>query len=85
MKILSEKEQLYNKLNEIDKSINFINIEYTTAKNKLTRKINWGIFSFIPIGYDVLAYNKNSLKATLEFLVEYQNLIQIALSNLETR
>lgn len=75
MKILSEKEQLRNKLKEIDYQIEMASSEYDYAVERKKRKRNWGTLSFIIDDYSMLDFICNNKLTQLNLLKEYREYI----------
>lgn len=75
MKILTEKDQLRNKLKEIDKSIEYSRDEMNKAYRRKERKTNWGIFSFITDEHWLLDFIFKSKLTQLNLLEEYREVI----------
>jgi len=75
MKILTENDQLRNKLNEIDNSIKYSTDEVNRAYKRRGRKNNWGILSFISDEYWRLDFNYKRKLTQLNLIEEYRNVI----------
>ena len=75
MKILTEKDQLRNKLEEVDKSIEYSRAEMNKAYRRKERKTNWGILSFITDEYWLLNFNYTRKLTQLNLLEEYREVI----------
>jgi len=72
MKILTEKDQLRNKLDDVDKAIKYANDETERAYKRLQRKENWGIMSFIADEQWLLRFNHERKQNILILLREYR-------------
>lgn len=75
MKILTEKDQLRNKLEEIDKSIEYSRDEMNKAYRRKERKTNWGILSFITDEHWLLDFIYKRKLTQLNLLEEYLEII----------
>jgi hypothetical protein len=75
MKILTEKDQLRNKLEEIDKSIEYSRDEMNKAYRRKERKTNWGILSFITDEHWLLDFIYKRKLTQLNLLEEYREII----------
>lgn len=81
MKILSEKEQLIKKLEEINSAINHQNFVVNRAYKRKERKDNWGVLSFITDDYSMLEYNYDMAVSNKKLLMEYFDVINERLEN----
>ena len=75
MKILTEKDQLRLKLEEIDKSIEYSRDEMNKAYQRKERKNNWQIFSFITDEHWLLDFIYKRKLTQLNLLEEYREVI----------
>ena len=75
MKILTEKDQLRNKLDELDNIIGYSQDEMNKAFNRKDRKENLGMFSFIIDEQWLLNYTYKRKLAQLQLLEEYRLVI----------
>jgi hypothetical protein len=75
MKILTEKEQLRNKLSEIELAIESSLIEMNRVYSRRERKTNWGIFSFISDPYWLLDATLKKKQTQVKLLEEYRDII----------
>lgn len=75
MKILTEKDQLRNKLEEVDKSIEYSRDEMNKAYRRKERKSNWGILSFIADEHWLLDFIYKRKLTQLQLLEEYREII----------
>lgn len=75
MKILTEKEQLYRKMNKIDEAIRNLSIEVNKAGRRRMRKMEWGWASFITDEYWILDAVYKTKLSQLDLLIEYKELI----------
>jgi len=75
MKILTEKEQLRAKLNELDDVIKYSENEVKRVLMRQERKKNWGIFLFILDGFWLLNYEFKTKSTQLNLLKEYKEVI----------
>jgi hypothetical protein len=75
MKILTEKDQLRNKLVEIDESIKYSRDEMNKAYRRKKRKTNWGIFSFISEASWLLFFTYERKLTKLKLIEEYREVI----------
>lgn len=81
MKILSEKEQLIKKLEEINSAINHQNFTVNHTYRRKRRKNNLGVFSFITDDYSMLEYNYDMAVSNKKLLMEYFDVINERLEN----
>ena len=81
MKILTEKDQLRAKLNEIDILIDYSRDEMEKAHRRKTRKENWGFFSFISDEHWLLNLNYERKLTLYKLLLEYREIISDRLLN----
>lgn len=75
MKILTEKEQLRAKLDEIEKSIEYAQKVVDIAHKRKNRKEDWGFFAFIPEEHWLLEFNYKRKSTQLKLLIEYKETI----------
>lgn len=75
MKILTEKEQLRAKLDEIEKSIEYAQEVEKIAYDRKKHKEYWGIFSFILDEQWLLDFNYERKVTQLKLLCEYKETI----------
>jgi hypothetical protein len=75
MKILSKKEQLRNKLTEIDVELVDAWNNVLRMKKRKERKDNWGIFSFIVEEHWFVYRNHDKALAKYKLLAEYREVI----------
>ena len=75
MKILTEKDQLRNKLKEIDESIKYSRDEMNKAHRRKERKTNWGVLSFITDENWLLDFIYERKLTQLNLLEEYREVI----------
>ena len=75
MKILTEKEQLRIKLDEIEKSIEYAREVVDIAYKRKSRKEYWGIYSFILDEHWLLDLNLKRKSLQLKLLIEYKETI----------
>lgn len=75
MKILSAKEQIKQKLLEVDNAIESIKIDQESARAKKNRKENWGIFSFIITEHWLLNLRYIQICEQLKLLCEYRDML----------
>lgn len=73
MKILTEKDQLRNKLNELDKAIEYCNKEVRNAHKRKIRREYWGIFSMQIKERWFLQFEYDSKKSLVRLLEEYKD------------
>jgi len=73
MKILTAKEQLRLKINEIDVAIDYTTDQRDKVYNRLQAKQNWGIFSFISEPQWLLKHKLEKIKSQLNLLEEYRD------------
>ena len=73
MKILSDKDQLRNKIQDVEYAINYAGEEYTKANNRVKRKDNWGVLSFVFEPYWLLILTRNIKLDILNLLKEYRD------------
>ena len=73
MKILSDKDQLRNKIQDVEYAINYAGEEYTKANNRVKRKDNWGFLSFVFEPYWLLILTRNIKLDILNLLKEYRD------------
>lgn len=85
MKILTPKEQLFNKLDDVDNAIKYANIELTTAYERKQRKQIWGIYSFIGDSQWTLTTIHENKIMNLELLIEYRGEIQNRINNVDEK
>jgi len=72
MKILDTKDQLRNKLDDVDKAIKYADDETNRAYKRLQRKDNWGILSFIADERWLLRFTHERKENILVLLREYR-------------
>jgi hypothetical protein len=75
MKILTEKEQLRNKLSEIELAIESSLIEMNRTYSRRERKTNWGVLSFIIDPYWLLDFRFKKNQTQVKLLEEYRDII----------
>ena len=72
MKILDTKDQLRNKLDDVDSAIKYANDETNRAYKRKQRKENWGMLSFIADEGWLLRFNHERKQNILILLREYR-------------
>ena len=81
MKILTEKDQLRNKLDELDKAIKIASEQRDKAMKRKSRKENWKLLSFIADEHWLLEVKQQRAITNLALLREYRDVINDRLLN----